>query len=738
MEVEKWEDESEETKELMVDPAEFLTMIGQKLETDENRSILPHVSVRTMNGIHDFRTIRVTASVKEKVVHLLIDTESTHYFLDLNTARRFGCMLTTISPFEMFVADGKKLQSNYFYRKLAWKMQGMTFDSDMLMLPIGGCKMVLGIQWLISLGDIMWNFKKLKMEFSIKGHKISLRGIQSTKTKIIQLNNIEKLLAQPSELCMISLGVMVDETTVSLCSMEISKNADEEADLQVVLQNYKDLFEVHTELPPRLHDHKILLKDGTRYPTIQKDEIEKIVNEMLNSGVISSNTSPYSSPFVMLTPYEVVYGQKPSPLLPYMAFDSHIDAVDRSLQSKEATIRVLKANLSKAQSRMKTIVDGRRTDKNYSIEDWVVGKVAYILGLPATSKIHPTFHISWLKKKLGSNTASVILPVVQTESGPVLRVPEAILDIRLAPKNGQAIAQALIKWMNATDEDSTWEDLEFVRADHVSYTWSEQLLRLLGSVKARKGTFSNGTIEAATQLPQVILTTSAFDKISGIVLLSHEHILSHESLENRPLLTFSLKQLLLCPHIGNFLATMNNNVPSAILAEDETQLSRIRLKTNLKMERKLRQSQPSELTSLFPNQCVILSKSCIPSEAAFRISALYQDLADSYEPPFKSCVEQGKASSVMCAYNLVNGIPNCANFDLSTTIARGQWGLPRLHRDCDAVATMCFNEGYAKESEDAVAATLKAGMDVNCGSHFKKYGKSALEKQKVVQESDID
>ncbi|KAF3674906.1 hypothetical protein FXO38_04995 [Capsicum annuum] len=120
------------------------------------------------------------------------------------------------------------------------------------------------------------------------------------------------------------------------------------------------------------------------------------------------------------------------------------------------------------------------------------------------------------------------------------------------------------------------------------------------------------------------------------------------------------------------------------------------------------------------------------------IQFLKQDLADSYEPPFKSCVEQGKASSVMCAYNLVNGIPNCANFDLSTTIARGQWGLPRLHRDCDAVATMCFNEGYAKESEDAVAATLKAGMDVNCGSHFKKYGKSALEKQKVVQESDID
>lgn len=176
------------------------------------------------------------------------------------------------------------------------------------------------------------------------------------------------------------------------------------------------------------------------------------------------NTSFHSA--LKLTPYEVVYGQKPPPLLPYMALDSHIDAADRSLQSREATMRVLKANLSKAQSRMKTIADGKRTDRNYSIGDWVfvklqpyrqnslrdhgfqklsakyfgpfqiaarVGNVAYTINLPATSKIHPTFHISQLKKKLGSNTASVTLHVVQTNSGPVLRVPEAILDRHLAP-----------------------------------------------------------------------------------------------------------------------------------------------------------------------------------------------------------------------------------------------------------------------------------------------------------------
>lgn len=66
-----------------------------------------------MNGIHDFRTMRVTDSVKGKAIHVLIDTGSTHNFLDYNSARKLGCLLTAISPFGVSVADGKKVQSNY-------------------------------------------------------------------------------------------------------------------------------------------------------------------------------------------------------------------------------------------------------------------------------------------------------------------------------------------------------------------------------------------------------------------------------------------------------------------------------------------------------------------------------------------------------------------------------------------------------------------------------------------------
>jgi beta-glucosidase-like glycosyl hydrolase len=51
-----------------------------------------------------------------------------------------------------------------------------------------------------------------------------------------------------------------------------------------------------------------------------------------------------------------------------------------------------------------------------------------------------------------------------------------------------------------------------------------------------------------------------------------------------------------------------------------------------------------------------------------------QDLEDTYNPPFKSCVEDGHASGIMCSYNRVNGVPTCADYNLLSKTARQNWG----------------------------------------------------------------
>ncbi|GAB2235348.1 hypothetical protein Droror1_Dr00025771 [Drosera rotundifolia] len=123
---------------------------------------------------------------------------------------------------------------------------------------------------------------------------------------------------------------------------------------------------------------------------------------------------------------------------------------------------------------------------------------------------------------------------------------------------------------------------------------------------------------------------------------------------------------------------------------------------------------------------------------AFDAKVTAQDLADTYQPPFKSCIQDGKASGIMCAYNQVNGVPNCADYKLLTTTARGNWGFDGyITSDCDAVSIIYTNQGYAKVPEDAIADVLKAGMDVNCGDYLKTYTKTAVE-QKKLPEAELD
>ncbi|PHT91452.1 hypothetical protein T459_06565 [Capsicum annuum] len=118
--------------------------------------------------------------------------------------------------------------------------------------------------------------------------------------KMIQQNGMDKLLAKPAELCMMSVGVLKeynqDGTSGSLLSMEpTTDECSHQEDLTPLLDQYNNFFEVPKGIPPaREQDHKITLQEGTspinirpyRYPIVQKDEIEKMVDEMLELGVI--------------------------------------------------------------------------------------------------------------------------------------------------------------------------------------------------------------------------------------------------------------------------------------------------------------------------------------------------------------------------------------------------------------------------------------------------------------------
>ena len=122
------------------------------------------------------------------------------------------------------------------------------------------------------------------------------------------------------------------------------------------------------------------------------------------------------------------------------------------------------------------------------------------------------------------------------------------------------------------------------------------------------------------------------------------------------------------------------------------------------------------------------------------------DMEDTYLPAFRATVVEGKAESVMCAYNRVNGEPACANTFLLQDQLRGAWKFNGyVVSDCDAIVDISEGHRFTKSPAEAAAVSLKKGMDNECADFFTETKDNSdyvkyvdAVKQGLLSEKDLD
>ncbi|GJS90674.1 reverse transcriptase [Tanacetum coccineum] len=114
----------------------------------------PLISLNALSGVNTYRTMRVRGCVGRNTLHVLMDSDSTHNFLDLQTAKKLGYKLRKVCPLDVSVANGNVISSMYECKEFTLVFQGVTYTTDVMILPLRGCDMVLGVQWLPTLGCI--------------------------------------------------------------------------------------------------------------------------------------------------------------------------------------------------------------------------------------------------------------------------------------------------------------------------------------------------------------------------------------------------------------------------------------------------------------------------------------------------------------------------------------------------------------------------------------------------------
>lgn len=138
------------------------------------------------------------------------------------------------------------------------------------------------------------NFSKLTMEFWYKSRKHLLRGAGKQVTSV-GAGKLWKLAGNQSQLCMIQV---IPNMSVGLLALETKDNTNKDPRIVSLIKEYGELFAEPIGLPPSrgIYDHKIVLQ----YPSIKKDVIEELVQQMLDQGISQPSSSPFASLVVLV------------------------------------------------------------------------------------------------------------------------------------------------------------------------------------------------------------------------------------------------------------------------------------------------------------------------------------------------------------------------------------------------------------------------------------------------------
>jgi hypothetical protein len=205
---------------------------------------------------------------------VLLDSGSTHNFISESAAQ---LPLQHRPRLTATVANDDQVSCVGVIRQAVITIHGDTFFVDLFVMPLAGYYMVLGTQWLATLGPILWDFGGRSLTFKWHGKSVCWQGVPGAAAF-----PVHTVTATPT---------LLDE----------------------LLASFADTFAEPHGLPPhRSRDHSITLVPGAqpvtvrpyRYPARHKDELERQCSVMLVQGLIRPSLSVFSLPVLLVKKHD--------------------------------------------------------------------------------------------------------------------------------------------------------------------------------------------------------------------------------------------------------------------------------------------------------------------------------------------------------------------------------------------------------------------------------------------------
>jgi len=255
-----------------------------------------------LREVPKYLTLRVRGTVRGQRISILVDSGATHNFIDAQMVERRGISTESFDGFSVLVPGDQTMVCVRYVPELSVTMGTYKLTDHFFMVNILDTNIVLGVQWLITLGKVTIDWKALEMEWDDEntGRHENIRGQHTYSPQTVSAHRMEAVFRKGDIEWAVELRASETGTTRQTVHPEIHP----------ILDWYAIVF---GEIPPRQpsnqgFEHTIELEQGIqavittpyRHPKAYRDEIERAIQELLALGHIRPSTSRFASSVVLV------------------------------------------------------------------------------------------------------------------------------------------------------------------------------------------------------------------------------------------------------------------------------------------------------------------------------------------------------------------------------------------------------------------------------------------------------
>jgi hypothetical protein len=210
-----------------------ITNITPPLDPPE---VEPVTSLNALTGLFDY--------IKHRKVIILVDSGNTHNFIYRHIVQETHCYIHVVNNFQIMIANGGSMKCGGHSENVCLQIGNYHLKFHMFSIDMGGCDIMLGADWLRTLGPILMDFKELTMQFDQEGHQYKFQGIIVASPEFISSHRMEKMLKKGHS------GVIAQ-----LHAIQAIETPQVQQDLQALLSKHKMVFSTPQGLPPSCGVH---------------------------------------------------------------------------------------------------------------------------------------------------------------------------------------------------------------------------------------------------------------------------------------------------------------------------------------------------------------------------------------------------------------------------------------------------------------------------------------------------